>query len=156
MGTISTSAELDKTWHGARWGFRRFMEDATRLHGRDPELGPLFQQTIFMDGLSFEMVEDSLVERAMAALIETAKTTLEPSARNLLQWHVGLGEEAQRSYLEGIAELLDLLEREKGKEPVGVISISDDKSWVVARWCFLRFSKTRCGFTGRSRGWHTS
>ncbi len=138
MGIISTSPEPEKTWHAARWAYRRLVEDALLLHGQDPELGPLFEQAIAVDGLSFQMEEDFLAERGMVALIDTAKRTLTSASRDSLRWHVGLDENVQRAYLAAITDLLDLLEQEHGRERVGIVSISEDKNWVVARWIFLR------------------
>ena len=143
MGIISTSPEPEKTWHAARWAYRRLVEDALLLHGQDPELGPLFEQAIAVDGLSFQMEEDFLAERGMVALIDTAKRTLTSASRDSLRWHVGLDENVQRAYLAAITDLLDLLEQEHGRERVGIVSISEDKNWVVARWIFSASSRRR-------------
>lgn len=127
------------------------MEDALQLYGHDTKLELLFKQAIAYDALSLETEEDVLAERAMAALIDTAKTTLKRSSVDSLRWHVDVNEEMQQKYLVAVAELLDFLERERGREKVGVVSVSDDKSWVVARWVFLRLFEDALRLHGQSR-----
>ena len=97
-----------------------------------------------------QMKEDVLAERGMVALIDTAKRTLTSSSRDSLRWHVGLDEKVQRDYLAAIADLLDLLEKEHGREKVGIVSISEDKNWVVARWMFLRLLEDATRLYGNS------
>ena len=139
MGVICTSPERDKVWHIA-WGpFQRFLEEAIRLHESDAQVVEVLKSGIANSGLHLYLKDEAVARRAMAALIRTAKLILQPSSRHLVQAHVGLPETLQQGYLRALAELIDLLEREKGRERVGVVSILDDNEWVAPQWIFSRF-----------------
>lgn len=43
MGVVSTSPEMDKSWHIGRSLFRGLMKDAIRLHKDDPEVVDVFE-----------------------------------------------------------------------------------------------------------------
>ena len=138
MGVVSTSPELGKTWHIATDLHRRLMEDAIRLHGNDPQVVEVFGDAIAYSGLSFHLKDEAVANRAMAALIETTKTILDPSSRHLVQWHMGLPGPLQEECLASFADLLALLERERGRERVAVVSVSDDNESAVPQWMFVR------------------
>lgn len=149
MGVVSTSPETDKTWHIGRSLFWGLMEDAIRLHKDDPEVVDVFEAGIAYDGLLFHLKDEAVAKRAMAALVQTVKTILDPSTRHLVQSHV-LPEPLNERYLAAIADLLAFLERERERERVAVVSVSDENEWVVPHWIFARFLDDAMRLHGRN------
>jgi len=138
MGIISTSPERDKVWHvgtGIYWGL---MEDAIQLHQNDAQVVDALKGGIAASGLSLELLDEILADRVTVALIQTARTILDPSSRHLVQSHLILPEPGRQGYLNALAELIELLEMDRGRERVGVVSVFEDNEWVVPRWILAR------------------
>jgi hypothetical protein len=114
MAAISFSSQ--RAWVKDRWAVSRVLYDMLLVCPDD--LKAVLEQSLVLDGVAFDLLEESAASRLMGVLRDVVARTLNESKGSVLTWKLGLNEHAQSQYKEAIRELKEMM----GPEPAVLFS----------------------------------
>lgn len=112
-GVISFGESAEQVWLVAGWVYRRFLGDVLAMSSQDEKFVYAIQQAEVLQGLDLPLTaqEDrELAVKLYEAIRDVAIAIVQDSAKQPLNWKQGLDVAGQTMYLDGVKQLLAIVE----------------------------------------------
>ena len=102
-------------WYKANWAFRQLAADTIAAFPGDESLEFALKQAEAIGALFLDHLEEAIATKALTALEKVARDTLSGAIKG---WIASRPDDAkgQEMYLESMAELLELIDRQKADD----------------------------------------